>query len=383
MADNSTQGGTDTIRDKDRAGVKTQIFGTDLNIGGASEVLETAAALADGTSNPTISGRSAFGMLWNGTTWDRAPGNAASGQKIQSAQLPSALVGGRLDINVGAITGTSVPINNIETLVDNAAFTDGTSKLFPQGYIFDETAGTGLTENDIAAARVDAKRAVVNVLEDATTRGRRVVVSPTGGLLGDQGAPAAQANAWFVRPRKLATYRAVYRTTTRPYNISKALTAGSRFQYATIHHAASATKTIRLRSVVVMIYSCTAGANIEVSLVRITTAPATGNPAITPAVADNADAAAEATCLALPTTNATEAAFFAQQAYALGITGALPTTNPPPPVTRVELLSAAPVDDERKPLVIRAGVLEGWAVTLDSDSAATVNAKVEIEFTEE
>lgn len=45
MADNSTMGGTtDSIRDKDRSGVKTQIFGLDVNIGGASESLMSATA---------------------------------------------------------------------------------------------------------------------------------------------------------------------------------------------------------------------------------------------------------------------------------------------------------------------------------------------------
>src|ERR1017187_6922237 len=39
MADNSTQGGTDTIRDKDRAGVKTEIVGLDIGIGTATEAL--------------------------------------------------------------------------------------------------------------------------------------------------------------------------------------------------------------------------------------------------------------------------------------------------------------------------------------------------------
>lgn len=39
MADNSAQTGGDTIRDKDRAGVKTQIVGLDLGIGTATETL--------------------------------------------------------------------------------------------------------------------------------------------------------------------------------------------------------------------------------------------------------------------------------------------------------------------------------------------------------
>jgi hypothetical protein len=43
VADNSTQGGADTIRDKDRAGVKTQIFGLDVGIGTGTEALMSAA----------------------------------------------------------------------------------------------------------------------------------------------------------------------------------------------------------------------------------------------------------------------------------------------------------------------------------------------------
>lgn len=65
-------------------------------------------------------------------------------------------------------------------IVDNAAFTDGTTKVLPAGYIYDEVAGTALTENDAVAARVDVKRAQVFVVEDATTRGRRQLVTAAG-----------------------------------------------------------------------------------------------------------------------------------------------------------------------------------------------------------
>jgi hypothetical protein len=56
-------------------------------------------------------------------------------------------------------------------IADNAAFTDGTTRLDMAGHIFDETAGTALTENDAAAARIDSKRAQIMVIEDVTTRG--------------------------------------------------------------------------------------------------------------------------------------------------------------------------------------------------------------------
>jgi hypothetical protein len=69
-------------------------------------------------------------------------------------------------------------------IVDNAGFTDGATRLDMAGYIFDETAGTALTENDAAAARIDSKRAVVMVIEDVTTRGttNRASVNTSLGL---------------------------------------------------------------------------------------------------------------------------------------------------------------------------------------------------------
>ncbi len=73
-------------------------------------------------------------------------------------------------------------VQDSEKVADNAAFTDGTTKVQPAGYIFDEVAGTALTENDAAAARIDSKRSQVAVIEDATTRGQRAAVSATGRL---------------------------------------------------------------------------------------------------------------------------------------------------------------------------------------------------------
>lgn len=80
--------------------------------------------------------------------------------------------------------GNSITIDDANldnaTLVDNAAFTDGTTRLVMSGYIFDDTAGTALTENDAAAARIDSKRAQVIVLEDATTRAQKLAINAGG-----------------------------------------------------------------------------------------------------------------------------------------------------------------------------------------------------------
>lgn len=85
-------------------------------------------------------------------------------------------------LRVTVASDSSGQINTLGNLADNAAFTDGTTRLHMAGFIFDETAGTALTENDGAAARVDSKRALVGVLEDATTRGQRAAVNTSGGL---------------------------------------------------------------------------------------------------------------------------------------------------------------------------------------------------------
>lgn len=71
-------------------------------------------------------------------------------------------------------------VQDSEKIVDNAVFTDGSTKLMPIGHVFDDVAGTALTENDLAAPRIDSKRAVVYALEDATTRGQRQAVNAGG-----------------------------------------------------------------------------------------------------------------------------------------------------------------------------------------------------------
>ncbi len=80
-------------------------------------------------------------------------------------------------------TAANFNVRSDDTLVDNAAFTDGTSRVGLAGFIFDESAGTALTENDAAAARIDSKRAIVFALEDATTRGQRQAVSAAGAAM--------------------------------------------------------------------------------------------------------------------------------------------------------------------------------------------------------
>jgi hypothetical protein len=236
MADNSVfdpGAGGDTYRSKDRAGVKTEIVGLDIGIGG-TETLMTAAALADTTANPTTAPWAGMLMCFNGTTWDRLRGDTTNGifANVKTSVLPTGAstsakqpalgtagsastdvitvqgiasmtalkvdgsavtqpVSGTVTANLSSANVTNAgtfAVQDSQKVVDNAGFTDGTTPVNPVGFIFDEVAGTALTENDAAAARVDSKRAQVLVLEDATTRGQRATVSAANALKVDGSA---------------------------------------------------------------------------------------------------------------------------------------------------------------------------------------------------
>lgn len=280
--------------------------------------------------------------------------------------VPSTTTAGVITIEVSNDGGTTyVPAGAVR--VDNGL----------QESVITLAQTPGIALNRMYAVSVDAMTQVRARLSTVITGAGNVVVTVST-VAGGIEPFVAQ------RSRKAPTYRAFYRTATRPYNLDFTFTANTRKQYATIHHAATATKTVRLRRARVWVYAvATAAVDLRVDLVRITAAPATGNPAITPTPADTGDAVAEATCLALPTTAGTEGALFSSLPVSIGITGAAPTTSPPPVTPSIDLLAASTYDDEAKPPTIRAGVLEGWAIVLDANTAARVIAHAEIEFTEE
>jgi hypothetical protein len=107
---------------------------------------------------------------------ERIGGDASFGLDVDITRIAASLT-------VGVVNDGTFLTQDSEKIADNAGFTDGASKLTPVGYAFDEVAGTSLTENDLAAARIDSKRAQVTTLEDATTRGQRASVQATGALL--------------------------------------------------------------------------------------------------------------------------------------------------------------------------------------------------------
>lgn len=66
--------------------------------------LPTAAALADNTANPTVPGVGAFAMVFDGTTWDRAPGTSADGLLVNLGANNDVTVSGTVTANLAAGT---------------------------------------------------------------------------------------------------------------------------------------------------------------------------------------------------------------------------------------------------------------------------------------
>jgi hypothetical protein len=191
------------------------------------------------------------------------------------------------------------------------------------------------------------------------------------------------------QPRRLTSYSAGYRlgaATAGQVSLTFTFTANTEKQLATIYHLAAATKIVRIRKISVWVSTGALGVfGFEVKRLSATTTPATGNPAITPGAMDSADGAAEATCLALPTTagalSATDAAItphFEWNSAAVAAPG-----NPSGLAAQELVLYDYRQCDERKPLTMRAGVAEGFAVIGRCTTAVALRFTVHIEFTEE
>jgi len=188
------------------------------------------------------------------------------------------------------LRASSVPTQDAQVVADNAAFTDGTTKLFMAGYIFDESAGTALTENDAAAPRLDSKRASVFTLEDETTRGTRLTIkaASTAPVAADKAAVVAVSPNSLVAvpsggggvaalPVKMtaqfpATYVAAGSTVS-----SGALTANTEVILWSIDHAASATKTVKIHKIVAELTCTTAPAAAGTGEVRLYRGTAVGS----------------------------------------------------------------------------------------------------------
>lgn len=166
-------------------------------------------------------------------------------------------------------------------------------------------------------------------------------------------------------------------------SLSFAQTANTDKQWLTLHHAASSTKLVRIMYVGFMLVDTSAASVMNFDVRHITSAPATGNPAVTPTPHNRGNAATECTALALPTTagTTTTTESLAYQEFDAGIMAA--TTSLGANQGRIDLYTNDRVSDESQALELRPGVLEGIAIIVRTVGGITVNGIPIIRYTEE
>lgn len=191
---------------------------------------------------------------------------------------------------------------------------------------------------------------------------------------------------YVTRERRVETFSAVYRlaTVTARSSLVFAQVANTDKQWATLHHAATSTKLVRIHRAVFVLSGNTVAAYLNIALVRITSAPATGNPAITPKPHNQSNAATECVALALPGTAGTvdnAAIDYSTTDLTAGVTVGATTYGMNQGV--LELMAQGDLGDSAQGIELRPGVLEGVAVVVRAGAATTVNGVVRIVYTEE
>jgi hypothetical protein len=220
-----------------------QYGGTNVVTGGVAGSVGVGGLVASGvtsTANPVV----------GGAVFTTAQPTVTTGQAV----VAQATARGGLIVAVG-VDGFAVTVSGVATaanqtnvqVVDNSAFTDGTTTVSMAGYIFDEVAGTALTENDAAAARIDAKRAVIGVIEDKTTRGNRATVTAAGGLGSDilsvGGTTVVAAGTGQALPARITDGTAYYTKTGQAAGTAAYAQLSDQTNTASIIAATNALKT--------------------------------------------------------------------------------------------------------------------------------------------
>lgn len=245
--------------------------------------------------------------------------------------------------------------------------------------------GTVLNVGDVDHDAVNTGK-VVQMGGHASPQGTK----PTAVATGDRVRQWLDPNgAMIIAQRQVPTYGAGYRlavATAGTTYLAFTFVTNTDKQLATIYHAASATKTVRLRYASITLIAGAAGIyEFELRALSATTAPATGAPAVTPRQYDPADAAAEATCLALPTTGGSEAAANGpvSPTFTWNSAATAATADPARAGQELVLYDMRQGTWDRKPLTMRAGTAEGYAIVGRANGALAFNFTCYMEFTEE
>lgn len=153
------------------------------SFGGGTQYTEDAASAADPVGNQLLARRRDSLSTETTTDGDVTALNSTGKGELYVKHVDALTVNSHAVTNAGTFA-----VQDSEKVADNAAFTDGTTKVLPAGFIYDEVAGTALTENDAAAARINVNRAQVAAIEDGATRGRYATVTASNAVKVDGSA---------------------------------------------------------------------------------------------------------------------------------------------------------------------------------------------------
>lgn len=317
------------------------------------------------------------------------------GQKTMALSVPVVLASDQTVIPVSDNAGSLTVDAPVGTPVFSR-LSDGAAALIGQKAMTASLPVVLASDQTVIPVNGDVDHDAVNTLKNIQVAGNAspTDVPPTAvSANGDRSRMwVTRSGAQVVRPQRVReSYTAVFRLGEAAARLDQTFTqvANTTKQWATLHHTAVAsTKETRLLKCVVYItaWSVATQGVLELRQLSATTAPATGNPAITPTAHRRGGTAAECVCLYLPTTQGTEAAVdkpLASIPIDYGIMGAVSTINPLPYPTGIVLYDAADEDPEMNPPTLPVGTLDGWGVVLRTVSNPAVRMTVVMRFSEE
>lgn len=149
-----------------------------------------AAAASDNFSNPTTTGTLGFNMLWDGVTWDRAPGNSTDGTLVNLGANNDVTVTGTVTANAGTGNFTVVQ-STASSLRAQTASESATSAAIPA------TAS--------AAGFSDGTNLQIPRVTDVDTSGGGTIWAPLAAVAGGGFGAPVLANVEEVAPGSGAT----------------------------------------------------------------------------------------------------------------------------------------------------------------------------------
>lgn len=170
----------------------------------------TGAALSDNFANPTTTNSAAMNMLWDGATWDRAPGNSTDGMLVNLGTNNDVTVTGTVTANAGTGTfATNVSqVGGNATATGNGTTTTGTQRVtLSSDSTGQVTLATGA--NTIGALTANQSVNLSQVAGTTTSTGNGTAGAGTQRvtIASDNTAftvNAAQSGTWTVQPGNTA-----------------------------------------------------------------------------------------------------------------------------------------------------------------------------------